>query len=197
MPSSCRGSLPALKARRGTADERSGCPSYPSPHRALRASVSAAAARRRCSAIARTRACRAWPRPASSPTCAAQLTLAARLTARLVDDARRRRDGALVVEELHGTFAFYLAAIQRLDGDGVLRLRRGQRPAGRGDDRVPARRAVRPARRSTGASRAPATTALVSRHARRRRLHRARPAHRPALGAERADRRGRDRSGAC
>jgi HD-GYP domain-containing protein (c-di-GMP phosphodiesterase class II) len=52
----------------------------------------------------------------------AQLTLAARLTARLaathdVDELAR-----IVVQELHGTFAFYLAAIQRLDGDGVLRL---------------------------------------------------------------------------
>ncbi len=32
----------------------------------------------------------------------------------------------LVVEELHGTFAFYLAAIQRLDDDGVLRLIAGR-----------------------------------------------------------------------
>ncbi|HWY19274.1 MAG TPA: HD domain-containing phosphohydrolase [Solirubrobacteraceae bacterium] len=52
----------------------------------------------------------------------AQLTLAARLTARLaathdVDELVR-----IVVQELHGTFAFYLAAIQRLDDDGVLRL---------------------------------------------------------------------------
>src|ERR1700691_4199346 len=52
----------------------------------------------------------------------AQLRVAGRLTARLaamrdVDDMVK-----LVVDELHSTFAFYLAAIQRLDGDGVLRL---------------------------------------------------------------------------
>jgi HD-GYP domain-containing protein (c-di-GMP phosphodiesterase class II) len=32
----------------------------------------------------------------------------------------------MVVEELHGTFAFYLAAVQRLDGDGMLRLVAGR-----------------------------------------------------------------------
>lgn len=34
----------------------------------------------------------------------------------------------MVVEELHGTFTFYLAAIQRLDDDGVLRLVAGGGP---------------------------------------------------------------------
>ncbi len=34
----------------------------------------------------------------------------------------------LVVDELHSTFAFYLAAIQRLDDDGVLRLVAGRGP---------------------------------------------------------------------
>jgi HD-GYP domain-containing protein (c-di-GMP phosphodiesterase class II) len=57
-----------------------------------------------------------------------QLRLAGRLTATLaatntVDELVR-----LVVDELHGTFAFYLAAIQRLDGDGVLRLVAGRGP---------------------------------------------------------------------
>lgn len=40
-----------------------------------------------------------------------------------VDDMVR-----LVVDELHETFAFYLAAIQRLDDDGVLRLVAGRGP---------------------------------------------------------------------
>ncbi len=34
----------------------------------------------------------------------------------------------MVVDELHETFAFYLAAIQRLDDDGVLRLVAGRGP---------------------------------------------------------------------
>ncbi len=58
----------------------------------------------------------------------AQLTLAARLTARLSTTNTVDEMVALVVEELHGTFAFYLAAIQRLDGDGVLRLVAGRGP---------------------------------------------------------------------
>jgi HD-GYP domain-containing protein (c-di-GMP phosphodiesterase class II) len=52
----------------------------------------------------------------------AQLKLAARLTARLAATNDVQEMAALVVEELHGTFAFYLAAVQRLDDDGVLRL---------------------------------------------------------------------------
>jgi HD-GYP domain-containing protein (c-di-GMP phosphodiesterase class II) len=52
----------------------------------------------------------------------AQLRLATSLTARLADTARVEEMVELVVEELHGTFAFYLAAIQRLDPDGMLRL---------------------------------------------------------------------------
>src|SRR5580700_3773143 len=52
----------------------------------------------------------------------AQLTLAARLTARLSTTHTVDEMVGLVVEELHSTFAFYLAAIQRLDGDAVLRL---------------------------------------------------------------------------
>ncbi len=51
-----------------------------------------------------------------------QLRLAARLTARLATKSDVEELAQLVVDELHETFAFYLAAIQRLDGDGVLRL---------------------------------------------------------------------------
>jgi len=58
----------------------------------------------------------------------AQMTLAARLTARLAATNDVEELAELVVSELHGTFAFYLAAVQRLDGDGVLRLVAGSGP---------------------------------------------------------------------
>ena len=51
-----------------------------------------------------------------------QLRLAARLTASLAATSDIEQMARLVVGELHETFAFYLAAIQRLDDDGVLRL---------------------------------------------------------------------------
>jgi HD-GYP domain-containing protein (c-di-GMP phosphodiesterase class II) len=51
-----------------------------------------------------------------------QLRLAARLTARLATKSDVDELAQLVVDELHETFAFYLAAIQRLDEDEVLRL---------------------------------------------------------------------------
>ncbi|HVA20042.1 MAG TPA: HD-GYP domain-containing protein [Solirubrobacteraceae bacterium] len=51
-----------------------------------------------------------------------QLKVAASLTARLAATHEIEAMAKLVVEELHGTFAFYLAAIQRLDSDGLLRL---------------------------------------------------------------------------
>jgi HD-GYP domain-containing protein (c-di-GMP phosphodiesterase class II) len=51
-----------------------------------------------------------------------QLRLAARLTASLATTSDIEQMARLVVDELHETFAFYLAAIQRLDDDGVLRL---------------------------------------------------------------------------
>jgi HD-GYP domain-containing protein (c-di-GMP phosphodiesterase class II) len=57
-----------------------------------------------------------------------QLRLAARLTARLASKSEIEELAQLVVDELHDTFAFYLAAIQRLDGDGVLRLVAGRGP---------------------------------------------------------------------
>ncbi len=57
-----------------------------------------------------------------------QLRLAARLTARLVEKTEVEEMAQLVVDELHETFAFYLAAIQRLDDDDVLRLIAGRGP---------------------------------------------------------------------
>jgi HD-GYP domain-containing protein (c-di-GMP phosphodiesterase class II) len=57
-----------------------------------------------------------------------QLRLAARLTMRLSTKSDVDELARLVVDELHETFAFYLAAIQRLDGDGVLRLIAGGGP---------------------------------------------------------------------
>jgi HD-GYP domain-containing protein (c-di-GMP phosphodiesterase class II) len=52
----------------------------------------------------------------------AQLRVAAKLTARLAATHEIEEMAALVVDELHCTFAFYLAAVQRLEGDGMLRL---------------------------------------------------------------------------
>ena len=52
----------------------------------------------------------------------AQLRVAANLTARLAATQEIEEMVRLVVDELHCTFAFYLAAIQRVDGDGMLRL---------------------------------------------------------------------------
>src|ERR1700691_1839498 len=57
-----------------------------------------------------------------------QLRLAARLTASLVHKSDVEEMAQLVVDELHETFAFHLAAIQRLDDDGVLRLIAGRGP---------------------------------------------------------------------
>jgi HD-GYP domain-containing protein (c-di-GMP phosphodiesterase class II) len=51
-----------------------------------------------------------------------QLRAAARLTARLAATRDVEEMARLVVDELHETFAFYLAAVQRLDEDGMLRL---------------------------------------------------------------------------
>lgn len=58
----------------------------------------------------------------------AQLRVAAQLTARLAATQEVEEMARLVVDELHCTFAFYLAAIQRLDGDGMLRLIAGAGP---------------------------------------------------------------------
>jgi HD-GYP domain-containing protein (c-di-GMP phosphodiesterase class II) len=55
-----------------------------------------------------------------------QLRVAASLTARLAAKSDVEEIVQLVVDELHETFAFYLAAIQRVDEDGVLRLVAGR-----------------------------------------------------------------------
>ena len=57
-----------------------------------------------------------------------QLRAAARLTARLAATRDVEEMARLVVDELHETFAFYLAAVQRLDEDGILRLIAGRGP---------------------------------------------------------------------
>jgi HD-GYP domain-containing protein (c-di-GMP phosphodiesterase class II) len=57
-----------------------------------------------------------------------QLRVAARLTARLAAKCDIQEMAQLVVDELRETFDFYLAAIQRLDDDGVLRLLAGRGP---------------------------------------------------------------------
>jgi HD-GYP domain-containing protein (c-di-GMP phosphodiesterase class II) len=57
-----------------------------------------------------------------------QLRVAADLSTRLAGTSDPQEMARLVVDELHQTFAFYLAAVQRLDEDGVLRLVAGQGP---------------------------------------------------------------------
>jgi HD-GYP domain-containing protein (c-di-GMP phosphodiesterase class II) len=85
---------------------------------------------RRAEALHRQRSDKLAQKMASAGELAylrAQLRVAGRLTARLA--AMRDVDGmvGLVVDELHDTFAFYLAAIQRLDND-VLCLVAGRGP---------------------------------------------------------------------
>ncbi len=58
----------------------------------------------------------------------AQLRVASQLSARLAATQEIEEMAWLVVDELHCTFAFYLAAIQRLDRDGMLRLIAGAGP---------------------------------------------------------------------
>ncbi len=55
-----------------------------------------------------------------------QLSVAARLTASLAAKHEIQEMAQLVVDELHETFDFYLATVQRLDSDGVLRLLAGR-----------------------------------------------------------------------
>ena len=57
-----------------------------------------------------------------------QLRVAAELSARLAGKSDPDEMVRLVVDELHETFAFYLATVQRLDEDGVLRLIAGRGP---------------------------------------------------------------------
>jgi HD-GYP domain-containing protein (c-di-GMP phosphodiesterase class II) len=80
---------------------------------------------RRKEALRRHRADARVQRMASAGELAylrAQLRVASRLTAQLGARREAQEMAAMVVDELHGTFAFYLAAIQRLDEDGMLRL---------------------------------------------------------------------------
>jgi HD-GYP domain-containing protein (c-di-GMP phosphodiesterase class II) len=55
-----------------------------------------------------------------------QLRVAAELSARLAARSEPDELAGLVVDALHENFAFYLAAVQRLDEDGVLRLVAGR-----------------------------------------------------------------------
>ena len=57
-----------------------------------------------------------------------QLRVAAELGARLAGKSEPQEMAQLVVDELHENFAFYLATVQRLDEDGVLRLVAGRGP---------------------------------------------------------------------
>lgn len=57
-----------------------------------------------------------------------QLRAAARLTARLAATRDVEEMAQLVVDELHETFAFYLATVQRLEPEGILRLIAGRGP---------------------------------------------------------------------
>ncbi len=57
-----------------------------------------------------------------------QLRVVADLAARLTEAHDLHEMARLVVEELHERLGFYLAAVQRLDGDGVLRLVAGCGP---------------------------------------------------------------------
>jgi len=57
-----------------------------------------------------------------------QLRVAAELSARLAGKSEPQEMAQLVVDELHENFAFYLATVQRLDDDGVLRLVAGRGP---------------------------------------------------------------------
>ena len=87
--------------------------------------------RRRAEALRRHRADARVKSVASAgevPYLREQLRLAARLTARLATTSEIEELAQMVVDELHETFAFYLAAIQRLDEDGMLRLVAGRGP---------------------------------------------------------------------
>jgi HD-GYP domain-containing protein (c-di-GMP phosphodiesterase class II) len=95
------------------------------------ATASASERRRRAEALRRHRADARVQAIAGADELAylrAQLRVAAQLTARLAATHRVEEMARLVVDELHCGFAFYLAAIQRLDGDGMLRLVAGAGP---------------------------------------------------------------------
>ena len=84
--------------------------------------------KRRAEALRRHRADARVQNMGEAAYLRAQLRLAARLSARLASRDDAEEMAQLVVEELHETFAFYLAAVQRLDPDGVLRLIAGRGP---------------------------------------------------------------------
>jgi HD-GYP domain-containing protein (c-di-GMP phosphodiesterase class II) len=86
---------------------------------------------RRAEALRRHRADERVQRIAAAGELAylrSQLRAAARLTARLAATRDVEEMVRLVVDELHETFAFYLAAVQRLEPDGMLRLMAGRGP---------------------------------------------------------------------
>jgi HD-GYP domain-containing protein (c-di-GMP phosphodiesterase class II) len=87
--------------------------------------------RRRAEALKRHRADARAQTVASAgelPRLRDQLRVAAELNARLAGRSEPEELAGLVVDALHENFAFYLAAVQRLDGDGVLRLVAGRGP---------------------------------------------------------------------
>jgi HD-GYP domain-containing protein (c-di-GMP phosphodiesterase class II) len=103
----------------------------PAHHLAAAHRASARERRRRAEALQRHRADQRARELADAGELAylrTQLKVAASLTARLAATNDITEMARLVVQELHGTFAFYLAAIQRLAGDGSLRLLAGSGP---------------------------------------------------------------------
>jgi HD-GYP domain-containing protein (c-di-GMP phosphodiesterase class II) len=87
--------------------------------------------RRRAEALQRQRADARAQTVASADEVARlrdQLRVAAELNARLAARSEPEELAGLVVDALHENFAFYLAAVQRLDADGVLRLVTGRGP---------------------------------------------------------------------
>ncbi|NLT06457.1 MAG: GAF domain-containing protein [Solirubrobacterales bacterium] len=95
----------------------------PGPDNEERARRADAVARQRSSPRARTMA--TSNRLAYLRT---QLRVVARLSARVAATQDIEEMARIVVDELHETFAFYLAAIHRLDDDGMLRLVAGAGP---------------------------------------------------------------------
>lgn len=86
--------------------------------------------RRRAEALARHRAGTRGPEAAGGELqyVRTQLRVVAGLAARLATTNDLAELARLVVEELHERFGFYLAAVQRLDDDGILRLIAGCGP---------------------------------------------------------------------
>jgi HD-GYP domain-containing protein (c-di-GMP phosphodiesterase class II) len=95
----------------------------PRPNHEERARRADALRRQRASPQARTMAS-----PNRLAYLRTQLRVVARLSARVAATRDVDEMAHTVVDELHETFAFYLASIQRLDDDGVLRLVAGAGP---------------------------------------------------------------------